>query len=303
MKNKSILGVIMLAAIITAGLIIQAHITQAQTTAALVPPTSTISVDSDNKVLVSSAKVTSIDGTTINAVNNWGNTNLAWVIKTDASTEFLRHFGAKSSLSEMTVGDFISFRGSLDTSASQLTITATRIRNWSIQEVNGTFMGAVKSTDSNGKSFVMTTESRGDLTVFVLTDTKIITDNDAQSIFTDLRVGQNVTARGVWDRSNTNLQADRVVIHIANVPVQRDIFQGVIKSAVDHNADLPTSMVVTIDNRDITVNVTSDTRILNKNWTKAPLADFKADDTIRIYGAPNSDNATIDALVVRDISI
>ena len=148
----------------------------------------------DGKVLVRGAKVTSVSGTTVNAVTTWGSVNMAWAINTDSKTKMIRRYGGQSMLSEISVGDFVSFKGNLvNTVASPVTVQAQILKDWSIQKKNATISGSVSSIDATAQSFVVAAGERGDVTVKVTSSTKIV-KGDATMTFADIIVGAKVSA-------------------------------------------------------------------------------------------------------------
>jgi hypothetical protein len=177
-----------------------------------------VHINDNGKVLVRGAKVTSVVGNTINAYTSWSSVNLNWAVNVPANSPIIRRFGGNGAISEVSVGDFISFQGNLvTTSASPIVVNATTVKDWSIQK--------------------------------------------------------NVTVRTT--------------------------IEGQLKSIVGTVA--PTSMVVTSGNTDYTVNIATDTSILNSLWAKTVLSSFKVGDKIRAYGGVT--NFNMNATVVRNASL
>lgn len=257
-----------------------------------------VHIQDNGKVLVRGAKVTAISGNTISAVTAWGSVILNWNINVDSNTELVRRFGGISSVSEISVGDFISFNGILLTTASSpFTVQAKVLKDWSIQKKYASFYGTVQSIANGTQSFVLATEEKGNLTVVVSSSTKI-KKGDVSGIFADLAVGQKVTVQGLYNNLTNNLEADSVKIHLAGVT--RTTIEGTFKTAASGTP--PTTMILNSHSVDYTVNISVDTSILNNLWLKIPLASIKVGDNVRVYGAVNTNN-TIDATVIRDTSI
>lgn len=246
------------------------------------------------KILVRGAKVTSVSGSTVNAATTWGSVSLAWAVNTDTSTEWVRRFGGSSSVSEISVGDFISFHGDLvTTTASPVTVNADVVKDWSIQKRHATFNGTVKSVDAANMKFVISSEDRGDVNVSVSSSTKIM-KGDSVAAFADIAVGARVMAGGLYDSVSKVLSADMVKIYMPEAV--RTTLEGTIKAV---NAS---SLVITTEDKDYTVNIGADTSVLNSIWLKTILGNFKVGDNIRVYGTVNA-NLTVDATVVRDTSL
>lgn len=167
------------------------------------------------KVLVRGAKVTSISGNTVNAFTAWGSVNLNWAVNVDPNgSKVVRKFGGVASVSEIAVGDLISFHGDLvTTTASPLTVNAKTVKDWSIQKKLSGVNGTVKSVDPALMSFVLTNGERGDVTVLVTSSTKISKGEDGTAAtFADVTVGARVGARGVWNTLSSQLTASEVRI-------------------------------------------------------------------------------------------
>lgn len=179
-----------------------------------------VHITDTGKVLVRGAKVTAVSGNTISAETLWGSAVMTWSVLTDGSTEFIRRAGGKGSVSDIAVGDLISFQGTLQTSvASPLTVQAKIVKNWTPKPV----------------------------------------------------------------------------------PVPMTL-EGEIKTP-PVSSSTPTTMTATFKDRDYTVNIASDTSILNFFWLRIPLSSLAAGHTVRIYGLVNSSSSTIDATVIRDTSV
>jgi len=113
------------------------------------------------------------------------------------STQLLRRFGGKSTLTEYSVGNEVIVFGKF-TDESKSTIDAKIVKNNSIQKRRGTFFGdiTVKNTDN----FIMQSEGRGNQTVYFGSAT--FKDRKETLItFSDIKVGDKVRVRGVWDKT------------------------------------------------------------------------------------------------------
>ncbi len=55
--------------------------------------------------------------------------------------------------------------------------------------------------------------------------------------------------------------------------------------------------------KELAIQITNDTILLQRNRQKAKLEDFKVEDKINVYGFMDKDNYSIDALIVRNLSI
>lgn len=246
----------------------------------------------NGKVLVRGAKVTAVGTNTVSANTVWGATNLAWTVNTDNSTEFVKN----SSVSAISVGDYISFNGNLVVTSSGLTVNAKTLKDWSAQKKNASFIGKVTALETN--SFTLTTEERGNVTVNVGTATAI-TKGDAQAAFGDIHVGDKVMANGSFNSASMILDAKKIKIYV-NKTAEQGTFEGALKAIAGTTA--PTYLTLTRgEGGDITVNIPAGISIVNKLYLAASLSDFKVGDKIRVWGL--GEGATIDATVVRNTSL
>jgi hypothetical protein len=79
------------------------------------------------KVALLNAKVTSISGASLTAVETWGATTLSWAVNA-ASTTVSAKDGATLPLSSIAVGDTVNIHGSLDATVAD-TINASRVHD------------------------------------------------------------------------------------------------------------------------------------------------------------------------------
>ncbi len=122
-------------------------------------------------------------------------------------THLRRKFWGKSQIDEFSVGDTIDVIGRW-TDTSKTALTAILIRNESIQMRSGVFFGTVKSLTDGG--FVMTTIHRDDETV-TIGNAKLI--NRKQLVITqaDIKVGDKVRVRGLWNNTSKTITEVREV--------------------------------------------------------------------------------------------
>ncbi len=251
----------------------------------------------DGKVLVRGAKVTSVSGNTINATSAWGTVVLNWAVDTTNTSSFIRRYGGQSNISEVAVGDYLSFEGALvTTSTSPIGVSAKVLKNWSVQKKNAVFEGTVKSVDSGASKFVLTTEKSGDITVVTNANTKFKKGN-AVGAFADVVVGAKAMARGVYNNQLLQLTAEEVRVRVPET--QSVVKEGTIKSIAGTTA--PTSMVVTIGGTDYTVNVATTTAVLNNSWVAVALSTYQVGNSVVVHGPVNG--TVIDATVLKNKSL
>jgi hypothetical protein len=90
-----------------------------------------VQINDNGKTIVRGAKVTAISGPTVSAMTVFGSTTVSWSITTTLSTQFVDKGGRNLGISGIAVGDIVSFSGSLNGSASSLTVAANVVKDWS----------------------------------------------------------------------------------------------------------------------------------------------------------------------------
>jgi hypothetical protein len=117
----------------------------------------------------------------------------------DSNTHFRRRFWGKSLPSEISVNDKLDIVGRW-ANEGKTEINAVLIRNLSIQKRFGTFFGTVKTITDTG--FVMTTIHKGEETVTIDTSTKLVNRKETSITVSDIKVGDRVRVKGLWDLTN-----------------------------------------------------------------------------------------------------
>lgn len=149
-------------------------------------------------VVIGSGRLEAKDGTTLTVSKNGTN----YTVLTNDKTKLFRRFGGKSSLDEMQIGDTLNVAGKWSDRNTN-TIQARTIRDVSIQKRFGTFIGTVQSLTDGG--WVMTSLERGDQTVTVSADTKIVNRRGETIAQADVQVGHRVRVKGMWDSANKTI--------------------------------------------------------------------------------------------------
>ena len=256
-----------------------------------------VHINNNGEVLVRGAKVTAITSSSLTATNTWGAAALSWTVNTDANTTFIRRSGGQSSLGEISVGDVISFNGTLVTTAPAFTVQARVVKDFSIQARNASLKGTVQSLIASSSQFVLATQNMGNVNIVINGNTQI-KKGDALAVFTDIAIGATVSVTGVLNTQTNVLTATQVKINVPNPP--KTTVQGTVKSIA--STTIPTTFVLTVGGIDYKVRVAADTSVLNVFWLRANLSAFQVGNIVRVYGTVNAD-ATIDATVIRNISI
>lgn len=185
------------------------------------------------EVLIKAAKVTEV-GSDYLKVSIFG-----YIYKIDISgSKLVRQYWGTSEIDEFSAGDIANVFGYLDSSDNYL-VHAQTVRNVSIQRIHNTFKGVIESIDATSASFALATEERGNQTVKVTAETKIVKSVPVVCIqapcppqetigsFADLQVGMRVIVRGLWDKTLSTIQAR--VITIGGKNAIRPFFQKPLK--------------------------------------------------------------------------
>lgn len=162
------------------------------------------------RAAIGTGKLTAVSGTTLTVQKD----DKSYTVNTGTfdkcTTKIVRRFGAKSEISEMSIGDILNIIGYW-TDDTKTAVNACVIRDRSIQIRFAVFVGEVKSLTENG--FVMSTvsEKRPDQTIVVSDTTKFV-DRRAQTISrSDIQVGHKVRVKGLWNnQTNTVTEVKQV---------------------------------------------------------------------------------------------
>ena len=186
---KKLIASLLTSMTIVAGAIVPAYATNDQSASA---------VSQTGSIVIGSGRLEAKDGTTLTVSKEGVN----YTVLTNDKTKLFRRFGGKSTLDEMQIGDTLNVAGKWsDRSAN--TIQARTIRDVSIQKRFGTFLGTVQSLTADG--WVMTSIERGDQTVTVSADTKIVNRRGETISQADVQVGHRVRVKGMWDSANKTI--------------------------------------------------------------------------------------------------
>ncbi|KKP67710.1 MAG: hypothetical protein UR68_C0028G0034 [Candidatus Roizmanbacteria bacterium GW2011_GWA2_35_19] len=148
-------------------------------------------------------KITAIETSAITVNNEDGD----FKVNVTEKTKLVRRFGGKSELSEFSVGDEVNVIGKY-TDDSKSTIDAILIRNKSVQKRWGAFIGEV--TALNTDNFVMKTVNRGEQTVY-FAGAEFVNREEKAIVYSDIKVGERVRVKGMWDRELNKLtEVDQV---------------------------------------------------------------------------------------------
>jgi hypothetical protein len=207
------------------------------------------------------------------------------VYSVDATNaQLIRRYGAAMQLSDMQAGDVLAVSGTIN----GLSITAKTVRDESLQAHNGTFVGTVGQV--SGSSFVLQSKDRGSQTINI-TNSTIFREGTASTSSSAVAQGQTATVSGVWDRTNSNVTANRVTIKVGSLSFSGTL--GPVSGGI--------LTVTTASSTAYSVDATN-ARITYKNGRKGSLPILQTGDTLLVYGKSVSGTTSVTASLVRDTS-
>lgn len=174
--------------------------------------TPSVSMNAEGKILVKQAKVTSVSGAVINASITLGSGTLSFTVNTDSATKFYSRSQNTGALSDIAVGDMVTFGGNLQ--GSNLTVQALAVKDLTGTVTNATIHGKVESINTTGLSLVLD-KSGNDRKVTVQTNSSTtISMNGAVLPFGQILAGDKIQANG-------SLSADGLVLTATSLTVSR----------------------------------------------------------------------------------
>ncbi len=229
-------------------------------------------------------KVTVINGTMLTLVATNGST-----YSIDASAaKFIRRFGGTMVLGDIQVNDQLFVTGSL----TGTVVKAKVVQDLSLQARNGNFTGTVKSMSTN--SFVLTSKNRGDQTINVSSSTKMMKNGQPMTL-ADLTVGAMVHVDGVWDRTNTNVSATKIVLVVKAMDVR-------LNGTVSASSSASIFTLTATDGKNYQVDTTK-AQLIARNYFGTDMSKVRVGDTVQVVGKSDTASADVRAHLVVDFSL
>lgn len=121
----------------------------------------------------------------------------------------------------------------------------------------------------------------------------------------DITVGDIVTVTGQLQTGSTYAVNATLIRDVSRIggqgqsqsANQQQMFEGTL---VTTTSSLPATVTVNVRGTQRTVNLTTTTSVLNKDWNTISLGSFVAGDTVRVFGYLPNGSSTISALVIRN---
>lgn len=164
------------------------------------------------RMSIISGKITAINNTVLTIKKDGKSYTVLTGEFDKCTTKFRRRFWGNSDLNEYAVGHMVNIFGRWQDEA-KTTVEACVIRDISIQKRFGVFVGHVLSLTSGG--WVMSTvgEKRANQTVTVVPSTKYVNRKEEPITKSDIKVGDRIRVKGLWDRSANTVTE---VTHVKN---------------------------------------------------------------------------------------
>lgn len=232
--------------------------------------------------------LTAINGTSLTVTTS---STSPTVYSVDASNvkKVDRRFGAQTDLTALQVGDTLQIRGVVNGSS----VIASTVRDMSLQARYGTFVGSV--TSISGSSFALQSKDRGSQTINT-TSTTIFKQGSQTATISNLAVGQTVTVSGVWDRTNSNVTANRVTIKVSSLGIT-----GVLQSISGTTLTVLSNSTTSTPGTTYTVDASKST-FYYKGYKKGDITILQTNDQVNVRGQMISGTSSITASYVRDLS-
>lgn len=162
----------------------------------------------DGTVLVRGAKVTAVSSSTISATQTWGSSVLNWTVNASGVREVVMRGDENANISQIKIGDYVSFKGMIDATGAQFTVNATIIKDWSLQQTQALlekriFEGTLKSVNGTAvPASIIATVGNTDYTVNISSTTTILNTLWSPIGFSQLKVGDHIRIYGAVEANN-----------------------------------------------------------------------------------------------------
>ncbi|MFA6042673.1 MAG: DUF5666 domain-containing protein [Patescibacteria group bacterium] len=233
-----------------------------------------------------------------------------YTVEVPTTAKILRRYNGTSDLGEFLIGDRVEVRGTALNDAAN-SINATRVKNWTMQRVGGTFKGTIVTTDCVNNTFTFLPDKRVQQTVYLSSTTKITRGGEVGTC-AGLKNGERAKVIGLWRQSSNRIDADRVVVDMKTI-------SGTIASITLTNGGLQATLTLerkvkvhsssvrasTSDSTETTtetwtVNVTSATKLFRRYMGKATIEEFLVGDKLEVRGTRTATANTLNANVIRN---
>lgn len=266
-----------------------------------IQPPASLTVSEKGEVKIKNAVVFQISGSTIFIRTYWGDTFLRWTIRTDKKTEVLKRFGGIVNISDIAVGHVLNIDGILLSDSQSFNLNASAIRDFSLENENGTFSGRVINTDSVGNVVMITPD--GNSVTLNFDSGATIKKGAVYLQPTQISVGDKViSVSGSYNAITKKMEVSNIELYQEQSIFIPQNFQGTLKNL--SGATLPVTFTLNVNGKDYKVYLPETAPIMRKDRSATDLKRFVEGDIVRVYGAiRNTDLNTIDAELIRNLNL
>ncbi len=258
--------------------------------------------------IIITGTLSAMSGTALPAVLTVTAGATTYTVNVSSATKIVRKYNGTSDLGEFVVGDTVQVSGKFSADVAN-TIDATKVKDLSIQRVNGTFKGAIVTTTCASNSFTFKPDKRAQQNVTLSASTKI-TRGGEKIACAGLVAGERAKVIGVWNTTTNTIAADRIVVDMRTI-------SGTIASITPGDGTLPATITVTVKGKSDkvhasssgstptttwTVNVTSTTQLYRQYLKTATMSEFLVGDKVEARGTVSAGNI-MNAKYVRNSSL
>ncbi len=271
---------------------------------ALAAPASEIHITTDGKFVAKNVVVMqkSENGATFFSRVNWGEVFLRITVlaaPSGTAAKITKNNGGAATYADVQVGDILNVEGTLSPGADSLLISATSIRDLSLNVETKSISGSIKTLNVPLNTITLTDKKLGSVTVVAPYNIQ----KGARTISVgELAVGDKIlSASGNFDYSTKTFTASDVEVYQDKSVFKAQNFQGTLKSL--SGTTLPMSALISVGKNDYTVYFAAGTSVMSKNKTATTLQRFTIGDTARFYGSVRPTNLQeIDADLIRNLN-
>lgn len=263
-------------------------------------------IQADGTITLKSGRVDQIAGSTFYLGLKWGTLPMRFTMKTGTRTAVIKRYGGSATVSQIKIGDYLDIEGEFFVGSDFFGMDALRVKDWSLQEENETFLGVISAINPDYTFTLKTPTQKSILVKFATTTT--IKKGVIELPANRLAVGNTILlAEGVYDYVSNTLTARRMLVFQQKAEFAARNFEGVLKQIESPRA--PTTITVTVGGVDYTVRLSERTSLLKKNRAAAEFTRFVVGDIVRFYGAIREEEKTlrdenvVDAEIVRNLNL
>jgi hypothetical protein len=200
----------------------------------------------------------------------------------------VRKYGSAMQFSEIMIGDKVQIKGAL---WSDNSISASYLRNMSLYAHRGTFKGQIETIDPATSKFTM--QSKAGLQTVRTDGFTVFKKNGRSAALSELAPGVNVSVKGLWDRTSTDIAAMEVTATARLINID---FTGQL---IMKNGN---ALTIIGDTQAIYGVTTNGAQLQSKNGTLSTLGRYNINDRLRVWGKHVSGTVQITAVRIKNLS-